>query len=78
MGQQTKKKKKKKDRPKLLHNRGGCLKYNREQAYPLCMLIAADKYTSVTYLREHLQQVHEHKSQIGIAKICTTQGFESF
>ena len=42
------------------------------------MLIAADKYTSVTYLREHLQQVHEHKSQIGIAKICTTQGFESF
>ena len=44
----------------------------------MCMLIAADKYTSVTYLREHLQQVHEHKSQIGIAKICTTQGFESF
>ena len=44
----------------------------------MCMLIAADKYTSVTYLCEHLQQVHEHKSQIGVAKICTTQGFESF
>ena len=41
------------------------------------MLIAADKYTSVTYLCEHLQQVHEHKSQIGVAKICTTQVFLS-
>ena len=76
MGQQTKKKKKKTGLKYYIT--GGCLKYNREQAYPLCMLIAADKYTSVTYLREHLQQVHEHKSQIGVAKICTTQGFESF